>query len=40
MNSCDIKDLCRSLGADLCGIAGMDRFDSAPEGYHPRDVLP
>ena len=40
MNSRDIKDLCRSLGADLCGIAGMDRFASAPEGYHPRDVLP
>lgn len=36
----DIKKTAFSLGADLCGIAGMDRFDDAPEGYHPRDVLP
>lgn len=30
----------RQLGADLCGIASIDRFDDAPEGFHPRDVMP
>lgn len=28
------------LGADLCGIASIDRFGSAPVGFHPLDVLP
>ena len=40
MTSADIKSLARSLGADLCGIAGVDRFAHAPQGYHPRDVMP
>lgn len=39
-NSEDVKRLVLSLGADLCGIAGIDRFDDAPEGYHPLDVMP
>lgn len=30
----------RALGADLCGIASIDRFHDAPEGYHPLDVMP
>ncbi len=34
------KEIMFSLGADLCGIAGMDRFVDAPRGYHPLDVLP
>lgn len=29
-----------SLGADLCGIASIDRFADAPSGYHPLDILP
>lgn len=40
MNSTEVKKIMYSLGADLCGIAGIDRFDDAPEGYHPLDVLP
>lgn len=40
MDSSRIKTIVISLGADLCGIAGNDRFDDAPEGYHPCDVLP
>lgn len=40
MNSQEVKELMRSLGADLCGIAGVDRFAEAPQGYHPCDVLP
>ena len=28
------------MGVDLCGIASIDRFYEAPEGFHPCDVLP
>ncbi len=40
MNSGRVKERLRALGADLCGVAGVDRFWDAPEGYHPLDVLP
>lgn len=40
VNSKKVKEILFSLGADLCGIAGIDRFGDAPEGYHPLDVLP
>jgi len=40
MDSCQVKEIMRALGADLCGIAGTDRFDGAPQGYHPLDVMP
>lgn len=40
LTSMRVKELMLSLGADLCGIAGTDRFDSAPEGFHPLDVMP
>lgn len=40
MDSSQVKKIAASLGADLCGIAGIDRFDDAPDGYHPCDVLP
>lgn len=36
----DVKGLVLDRGADLCGIASIDRFSEAPEGYHPCDVLP
>lgn len=35
-----VKDIMFSLGADLCGIASIDRFEDAPKGFHPLDVLP
>ena len=35
-----IKEIVYSLGADLCGIASIDRFSEAPKGYHPLDVFP
>ena len=35
-----VKKIMFSLGADLCGIASIDRFADAPKGYHPLDVLP
>lgn len=40
MDSERVKELLTSLGADLCGIASIDRFHDAPKGYHPLDVMP
>lgn len=40
MKKQEIKDLFFFHGADLCGFAGIDRFEEAPEGFHPTDVLP
>ena len=34
----EIKEIAYSLGADLCGVAGVERFGAAPEGFHPRNV--
>ena len=39
ITSADIKAYAAELGADLCGIASIDRFYDAPEGFHPSDVL-
>ncbi len=36
----EIKKMIMESGADLCGIASVDRFDDAPKGFHPTDVLP
>lgn len=36
----EIKALAKSLGMDLCGVSGVDRFATSPEGKHPCDVLP
>lgn len=33
-----IKDTLLGLGADVCGIAGVDKFAEAPEGFHPTDI--
>ena len=40
IDSIYIKKIATELGADLCGIASVDRFKDAPEGFHPCDVLP
>lgn len=40
VDSNKVKEIMFSLGADLCGIASVDRFNDAPSGYHPLDVLP
>lgn len=34
----EIKQIFIDLGADLCGIASIDRFDNSPEGFHPKDL--
>jgi epoxyqueuosine reductase len=36
----EIKKFARSCGADLVGIASVERFEKAPKGFHPRDLLP
>lgn len=40
LDSKRVKEIMLSLGADLCGIASIERFSDAPEGYHPLDVFP
>lgn len=40
MTNAELKQLMVSLGADLCGIAPLDRFGTAPKGFHPLDVFP
>lgn len=35
-----IKRLALEAGADLCGIAPVERFNGAPEGFRPADVFP
>lgn len=40
INSTFVKETAKELGLDLCGIAPVGRFEGAPEGFHPCDVLP
>ncbi|MEW5725551.1 MAG: epoxyqueuosine reductase [Thermodesulfobacteriota bacterium] len=35
-----VKGLASKLGADLCGVASVERFGSAPRGFHPGEVYP
>lgn len=35
----DIKCRAQKLGADLCGIAPVERFFDAPSGFHPADIM-
>jgi len=38
MNSKTIKNITLKLGADLCGIASVERFQDAPSGFNPLDI--
>jgi epoxyqueuosine reductase len=40
INSGTIKKRVIQHGADICGIAPVDRFDGAPKGFHPSDIYP
>ena len=40
LTSYDIKQMAAKKECDLCGIASIDRFGEAPQGFHPADVLP
>lgn len=35
-----IKEIAYQYGADVCGIGSIDRFENAPTGYSPLDLLP
>ncbi len=36
---CYIKETAYRLGADVCGIGSVDRFEDTPAGYAPRDLF-
>ena len=38
MNKRAMKEMARKLGADLFGVAPVNRFDEAPGGFHPVDI--
>ena len=40
MESKNIKQILYDLGADICGIASIDRFNESPEEFNPVDTLP
>lgn len=40
MSNREIKEIIRSFGADVCGIANINRFVEAPEGFSPIDLYP
>lgn len=35
-----IRHMLYAHGADACGIAGIERFCGAPNGFHPHDIYP
>jgi len=35
----EIKELAYELGADVCGIGNIDRFENAPTGFSPLDLF-
>lgn len=35
----EVKDIAKKAGADLVGIASIDRFDYAPDNVHPRFIF-
>jgi len=40
MNAKVLKSLAVKAGVDLCGIAPVERFREAPEGFRPTDIYP
>jgi epoxyqueuosine reductase QueG len=40
IGSLTIKQKALRYGADICGIAPVDRFAGAPKGFHPSDIYP
>ena len=38
ISSEDIKKFAYSIGAEKCGVANVDRFRDAPNGFHPKDI--
>ena len=40
MDANNVKKILYDLGADICGIASIDRFNETPKGFNPVDTLP
>jgi epoxyqueuosine reductase QueG len=40
IESQEVKRMAKELGADLVGIASVQRFEAAPEGFKPTDIFP
>lgn len=40
MTSESVKERAKELGADLVGVASIERFDGLPENAHPRSIFP
>jgi hypothetical protein len=40
MDKEELRNKIKKLGVDLCGFGSVERMNSAPEGFRPRDVLP
>jgi len=40
INADFVKKLVKNFGADLCGIAPVERFKEAPAGFKPMDIYP
>ena len=40
LNAADVKQFCLNAGADVVGIASMDRFEGAPLQSDPRQIFP
>jgi epoxyqueuosine reductase QueG len=36
----EVKECAQRFGAHLVGVASVDRFEGAPKGHHPSDLLP
>lgn len=39
MESAKVKEMVFLKGAEVCGIADIERFSNAPQGFHPTDVF-
>ena len=40
LSSKEVKEFAKREGADLVGIASMDRFEGAPKQFDPRYIFP
>ena len=40
IDSMEVKAQAMKLGADLCGVASVERFAGAPPGHRPQDIYP
>jgi epoxyqueuosine reductase len=36
----ELTNMAKAAGASLIGVAPVERFDGAPRGHHPQDLLP